>query len=583
MEYTYVADFETTSESQAEKDGYTSVWAVACMNVLTEEKTLLSNSLAEFMNWCSKDNTRHKTKTIYFHNLKFDGAFIVDFLLRKGFRHSTERKLYAGEFSTLISDTGVWYEIKVCYRHYGTRGVFTYFRDSLKKLPFSVGRIGKAFDVGAVKGEIDYNKYRKLPHTITTEEEEYIWNDVRIIARALKIQIRQGLDKMTIGSDAMSSFKSIIGKDKYNYLFPELDVTIDRDLRQSYKGGWVYLNPTYRDVVLYNVVQLDVNSLYPYSMHSPHLLPYGDPIYYEGEYVKDETYPLYIQYIMVSMTIKKDHLPTIQLKNNWRFSSTEYILDTGDEPIELALTSVDLQLLYDHYDIHYIEYLEGFKFMGVSGIFDEYIEYWGHIKETSEGALRELAKLMLNNLYGKYGTNPTKRNMIPYYDKKEQIVKYKKSEEFEDRTQYVAMASFITAYARNTTIRTAQSFYPHFVYSDTDSLKLVGITIEEVRERLEIHSTKLGAWDYEGTAFKFKALRPKTYVIEDEYKAVDITCAGLPNKARKGINFNDFTFGLKVDGKLQQRKVKGGVILRNTTFEIKPIRENAWQIEEKML
>ncbi len=114
MEYTYVADFETTSESQTEKDGYTSVWAVACMNVLTEEKTLLSNSLAEFMNWCSKDNTRHKTKTIYFHNLKFDGAFIVDFLLRKGFRHSTERKLYAGEFSTLISDTGVWYEIKVC-------------------------------------------------------------------------------------------------------------------------------------------------------------------------------------------------------------------------------------------------------------------------------------------------------------------------------------------------------------------------------------------------------------------------------------------------------------------------------------
>ena len=569
MEHTYVADFETTSELQVNIDGFTDVWAVACMNVLTEEKTLISNNITDFMNWASLDNHEHKTKTIYFHNLKFDGPFIIDFLLRKGFKHSTERKLYAKEFSTMISDTGTWYEIKVCYKHYGTRGVFTYFRDSYKKLPFSVERIGKAFDVGDVKGEIDYNKYRKQPYEMTEKEIEYIWSDVRIIARALKEQYKQGLDRMTIGSDAMNSFKEIITPDKYKYLFPQLDVIIDTDLRETYKGGWVYLKPEYSGVTLYNVVQLDVNSLFPYVMNSPHLLPYGEPIYFDGKYVEDENFPLYIQYINVRMTIKKDHLPTIQLKNNWRFVSTEYITDTGDEPIELALTSIDLKLLLDHYDIHEITYLEGFKFRATTGLFDEYIEYWSYIKETSTGVLRELAKLMLNNLYGKFGTNPKRKNKIPFYDFDEEVVKYTDSEEFETKTGYVAMASYITAHARNKTIRTAQMFYDNFVYADTDSIKLVNTSLEEVSKVLDIHPTKLGAWADEGTAFKFKALRPKTYIVEDEEGNPHITCSGLPKKARKDITFNTFDFGLMVDGKLQQRKVKGGVVLRNTTFEIK--------------
>ncbi len=569
MEYTYVADFETTSETQVKIDGFTAVWGVVCMNVLTEEKSFISNNLTDFMNWTSLDNNSHKTKTIYFHNLKFDGPFIVDFLLRNGFKHSTERKLYAKEFSTMISNTGVWYEIKVCYKHYGTRGVFTYFRDSYKKIPFSVERIGKAFDVGDVKGEIDYNKYRKQPYKMTDEEIEYMWSDVRIIARALKEQYKQGLDKMTIGSDAMGSFKEIITPDKYKYLFPQMDVTIDTDLREAYKGGWVYLKPEYSGVTLYNVVQLDVNSLYPYSMYSPHLLPYGEPIYFDGKYVEDKNYPLYIQYISVRMTLKKDHLPTIQIKNNWRFVATEYLTDTGDEPVELALTSIDLKLLLDHYDIHEITYLEGFKFRATTGLFDEYIDYWSSIKETSTGVLRELAKLMLNNLYGKFGTNPKRKNKIPYYDFDEEIVKYNDSEEFETKTSYVAMASYITAHARNKTIRTAQMFYDNFVYADTDSIKLVNTSLEEVSKVLDIHPTRLGAWADEGTAFKFKALRPKTYVVEDVEGNTDIKCSGLPKKARKNITFNAFDFGLVVDGKLQQRKVKGGVVLRNTTFEIK--------------
>ena len=99
--------------------------------------------------------------------------------------------------------------------------------------------------------------------------------------------------------------------------------------------------------------------------------------------------------------------------------------------------------------------------MGITGIFDEYIDYWYNIKNNSKDGVRELAKLMLNNLYGKFGTNPRFIPYIPTFIDGE--VKYLAGDEEERNSVYVPMASFITAYARNKTIRSAQKLYNHFV------------------------------------------------------------------------------------------------------------------------
>ena len=384
----YVADFETTTNPDDCR-----VWCFSITEIGNEENTYIGKDIHEFFTHIETLGSC----IIYFHNLAFDGQFIIYHLLTHEFTHTTEQKLKTKEFSTLISDDGVFYSIKVKLDRYQT----IEFYDSFKKLPFSVKRIAKDFGLTEQKGEIDYNKERPIGYELDEEEREYVTNDTIIVSKALKHQFDEGLTKMTIASDALNSFKEL---SKFNELFPVLDDATDEYVRHSYRGGWVYVNPIYQDVDLENLQVFDVNSLYPSRMYDCEL-PYGEPIYYQNEYVYDKEYPLYICRTRATFTLKEHHLPTIQIKNNYRFVGTEYITECTDYPVELILTSVDYNLFCDMYDIGYIEFIDGFKFKSIKGIFKDYIDKWNKIKmdNTGEGgrpALRTIAKLMLNSLYG---------------------------------------------------------------------------------------------------------------------------------------------------------------------------------------
>lgn len=129
-------------------------------------------------------------------------------------------------------------------------------------------------------------------------------------------------------------------------------------------------------------------------------------MFFEGQYKEDKVYPLYIQMISCEFKIKKNKIPTIQLKKSKIFMSNEYIRDSGDEPICLALTNVDLKLFFEQYDVINPKYISGWKFKAKEGIFKEYIDKWigRKIKASKEGnkGQRSLSKLMLNSLYGKF-------------------------------------------------------------------------------------------------------------------------------------------------------------------------------------
>ena len=84
-------------------------------------------------------------------------------------------------------------------------------------------------------------------------------------------------------------------------------------------------------------------------------MPIGEPILYQGKYVEDNVYPLYIQMISCAFELKKDKIPTIQIKHS-RFVDNEYITDSGIEPVALTLTSIDLKLFLEQYDIEYIKH-----------------------------------------------------------------------------------------------------------------------------------------------------------------------------------------------------------------------------------
>lgn len=69
---------------------------------------------------------------------------------------------------------------------------------------------------------------------------------------------------------------------------------------------------------------------------------------------------------------------------------------------------------------------------------------------------RTLAKLMLNSLYGKFATSLEVQSKIPFLGE-DNIIHYSLSEKEEKNGIYLPIACFITAYAREKTIRTSQA------------------------------------------------------------------------------------------------------------------------------
>ena len=567
---TLMADFETTTNPDDVR-----VWAGCAVDVDSLEVSFIGNDLDSFMAYLSNKNTK-----CYFHNLRFDGEFILYWLFTHGYvfdpgvdADGNRTPLKDKHFRCLITDDGLFYSLEVCFQRVSPKKYKKVtFYDSLKKLPFKVAVIAKAFELQQSKGEIDYRADRPIGYQMTDEEREYIETDCRIVAEALKIQLEQGLTKMTTASDALNWYKKMVGVDKFEKWFPVLPIELDADLRRSYKGGWVYMRPDRKNVRGLSGKQYDINSLYPWAMYEC-LLPYGYPMFFEGHPVKDEKYPLFIVHMKCTFELKPGHLPTLQLKNNRRYVETEYLTTSrvkvgrhwDNEPVEMWLTSVDYQLLLDHYELDDVTYINGFKFKGVVGMFKDYIDHWMHIKETTTGALRQLAKLMLNSLYGKFATNPKARKKYPYLDQETGVVKYRYSEYEERDPVYTAMGCFITAYARDKTIRSAQANYARFIYADTDSLKLEG---HEEPLGLEVHPTRLGAWKDEGDFTDSKWLRAKTYMVTVDGKT-KVTCAGMPDNVKEKVTYGNFCPGSTFTGKLMPRRYPGGIVLEDTTFTIK--------------
>lgn len=564
-----MADFETTVDPKDLR-----VWASCAVDIDKLEVVHLGHSIEEFFDFLKGKNT-----TVFFHNLKFDGEFLISYLLRNGYTYNPgvdaagkRLPLLDNEFTALITDDGLWYTLEVCFRRISPKKYEKVrFLDSLKRLPFKVAAIAKGFQLPMTKGEIDYKAHRPIGYRMTEEEKDYIIRDCMIVAQALKIQMEQGLTKMTTASNAMSSYKNMIGKGRFEKWFPVLPEVLDTNIRRSYRGGYTYLVPRFKNARGLYGKQYDVNSLYPWAMYDT-LLPYGYPVFFEGSPAKDEYYPLFIVRLLCRFQLKEGHLPTIQLKNTGRFADTEYLTShiskvgpvEDDDRVELVLTSVDLELFLEHYDVWDLDYLDGFRFKGIKGLFKEYIDYWMSIKENSTGAVRQLAKLQLNSLYGRFAMSTKGSRKKPQLDDND-IVEYEYLPEEHRDPVFTAMACFITAYARDKTIRSAQANYDRFIYADTDSLKLVGY---EDPVGLDVHPTRLGAWKDEGDFTDSKFIRAKTYMmtVDGETK---VTCAGMPDNVKLEVTYDNFHTGSTFFGKLVPRRYPGGVILEETDFTIR--------------
>lgn len=550
----FTADLETTTNPNDCRP-----WALGICSIEDKPRFWYANNL-DFLFEFSK---RHKNATFYFHNLKFDGEFIFAYLFEHDFSLVKNKKdLCQNTFNTLISDRGQFYSILICIDN---NNIITIY-DSLKILPFSVSDVSKAFNLPIKKLELDYSKERPVGHILSGDEIDYLKTDVEIMALALNTLFKQKLKKMTQGSNALYDYKKIIGNKRFLRNFPRLPYPIDMDIRQSYRGGFTYCNPNFKLKELGEGIVLDVNSLYPSVMYYNNL-PYGEPIFFEGKYQCDDFYNLYIQTIRCNFELRPNHIPTIQIKHSNLFVQTEYLSSSNGEDVVLCLTSVDLKLFLEHYNVYNLEYISGWKFKSTNKLFKDYIDKWTKIKIESSlngnKPMRTLAKLMLNALYGKFGLNPNVQSKWPVYDNGE--IKYALGDKKIRAPIYIPVASFITAYARYKTITSAQSVYDRFIYADTDSLHLLGA---ELPDNLEIDDVKLGAWKLENSFTRAKFLRQKTYIEEIDGE-LNITCAGMPKNCYQHVTWENFKPGTSYSGKLLPKHVKGGIVLADVDFTIK--------------
>ena len=650
-----VGDFETTVFNG---QTYTEVWASALVEIGSEDVTILTGIEKTFEYLKSQDCNL----IIYYHNLKFDGEFWLSYIinhtdLELAYQFDSadslsgcwekQKKMKNNSYEYVISDLGQWYSITIKVNNHTIE-----LRDSLKLIPLSVKEIGKAFKTKHQKLDMEYEGYRYSGCEITQQEREYIANDVLVIKEALELFFAEGHNKLTIGSCCMSEFKKMYPCGDYEKLFPDLtefylnpdkygEETADEYIRKSYRGGWCYLVKGKENKIKKNGTTADVNSLYPSMMSSEsgNRYPVGKPTFWVGDIpeqaLKSNMY--YFVRISTRFKIKKNMLPFIQIKHSLLYKSTE-ILETSDfrdrktgqysryyrtpdgeihdTNVTLTLTMTDFELLKEHYNLYDLKIISGCYFYTAIGLFDEYINKYKKIKMESKGGKRTIAKLFLNNLYGKLASSTSSNYKVAVADESG-IIHYGVVPDNSKKAGYIAIGSAITSYARNFTIRAAQKNYygvnkRGFIYADTDSIHC-DLQPSEFKG-IKVDDNNFCCWKLESGWDIGYFVRAKTYiehVTGENQKSIknpyyNVKCAGMPQRpkdlfvssltgeriiqisekeSREIIpqteeeedflktkrEITDFKEGLQVPSKLKPHRINGGVILENEMYTMRPI------------
>ena len=650
-----MGDFETTVyEGQTS----TEVWASALVELYSDDVKLF-HSLQDTIDYLYtfKENCK-----VYYHNLKFDGSYIVYHFLHNlkykqayiktddeqgsNYKWIEENEMENDSFKYLISTKGMWYSITVKHNN-----KYYIFQDSLKLLPFSVKQVGKGFNTKHQKLDMEYKGLRYAGCNITEEEQRYIKNDVLVIKEALEAMYDRGHTATTIGSCCLSEYKSIMGRFDYKSFFPNLyEIPLDKEsygyenageyIRRSYRGGWCYLVPAKANKILQHGCTADVNSLYPsvMSSQSGSVYPIGKPTFgkgsvppwitREGKFGKNY---FYFVRIRTRFYLKNGYLPFIQIKGNplydqrenlttsdyWNKKQKKYFKFIEDingniipTKVEMVLTMMDYELIKKHYNLEELEELDYCYFNAMSGIYDTYIYKYREIKQTTDNPVeKQLAKLFLNNLYGKMAMTTDSSFKIAYI-KENGALGYLPVAENNKTPGYIACGSAITSYARCFTITAAQTNYhgpknPGFIYADTDSIHC-DLDPKDIKG-IEVDDKKFCCWKLESTWDEAIFVRQKTYIehiTHENLKPIDkpyysVKCAGMPDKCKdlfiRSLDANpltqqeeekysdeekdflstqrtlyDFKVGLQIPGQLKSRNIPGGVLLVEQDYTMLP-------------
>lgn len=552
-------------------------------------------SLDEF--WCKLCEV--PVKYLYFHNLKFDESYFANPLLAHGeISLSNGWKLNIREDTRSMSDKGKLYEITYDLSGPKKKDHRTIkMRDSAKIYNMSLRKLGESF--GLAKGNEATTK------GITPELLDYCLNDSMILMKAMVFYFNM-CRRETKGRKMFGWLTA--ARTTYELCFMHLEEQYGEDqlaqwfvkdghpkwLRECYKGASPLMDKSLKCVQLNDVCVLDVNSMYPTQM-CQQLLPVGRPVPikdYEIDY-----HPLWVAMCHIEAKVKQGKRACYLVK---RRQNDDVLLDHIEwDGLPQFITSVDWQMIKENYDVVDVEFKEIWAYEGKRGILEEYIMKWMNIKidskKSGDKAMELFSKLMMNSLYGKFGSRTGEEMESAGYviNEKGALRKvevpskhrdFKGTDAVSKYGYYLPFATFITAYARKMLVDAINVLgWDHVHYTDTDSMHTHNITKEDACDKLTsngfmIDKTKLGAFDVENENVLGKYIDNKEYCLfaktDMVYKGKPVK-AGYPIKAVfagstggwEGMHIDSLTLQTKLT-QLRSYNVRGGVMLMDSEHEL---------------
>ena len=464
----FFADFETTTynSKQYQEEGHTNVWMWAIMDQKNGIK--IGCTLDEFMNFILQDG---KNKIIYFHNLSFDGDFIIKWLFRNYPKNFKQDYQFTTENYEVVNQVPKynWFSFfkngnKIYNIDWAVRKkirdrimkVKIQFRCSYNLMPSSIDSLGKSFKINKMdeeeinnlilKGYIKEKKefydlggyYVHDDPYLRNVFVSYIKRDVMIAKTAFlnyketvestKDAINNKYKKQDVHLQKILTTASLVQKLVKNNIWnnEHLHTSVKKGLkihsyeqyalmRKFYSGGFTQFNPLYHNKVFDKKgFSIDINSSYPWAMTQP--LPYGELL----EEIPENTQN-YLTYCIVKMRykIKSKYINFICLKNKTEKQVRYSMHGSG----EFYFLLDELEFYKKVYDIEIIEikYLYARCFTFLKPFIEEYYRLKSESSANGQAALTTTYKLLLNSLYGSFA----KKAMYPmgiwmekrFYDK----------------------------------------------------------------------------------------------------------------------------------------------------------------------
>lgn len=600
----WVADFETCDmwePSSPDEIPHQRVWLAGIMN-LADMKMKYFTSLDDFMKFIiSKQDNKHRE--IAFHNLKFDGSFIIPWLFEHGYIHVTG-KPGPKQFSTLIDERNNWYSITIQVN----KRIKVLIWDSLKLFPTALEYLHEFYHTPTRKIIEDnefYNQIRPVDHIPTEQEIKYLENDLRVLAETLKEHIKYyGLTfKKTQAGQSFYNFEKAFPH--WRYRFPALSVEEDELIRHAYWGGISYVNPKIAGKDIYGIDVFDINSSYPYQL-ATRKIPYGKPILKTGQALHPDMSKFWVAEAIVRFKLKEHHIPCIPTKAiiEGRPITSEKWLSDSCGVVKIRFSCIDYLTILDSYNFEIISWEWAIHWAWkvhkeirefINNNNDIKVKYKKLAQQTEDEGLKaeyltkaNHAKIDNNAFYGKFGEEIIKRGKTPHFDRDKGVIyKVDRVEEVPDnKKKFLPVAIATTSWGRYQLVTTANRIGKYFLYCDTDSIHIKSECKDELLKHIKLDKTELGAWSHEGHFDRGRYLRSKCYYEERYGEPAEVTIAGLPadrhsgarSKKRSCITWENFHIGYVVpaekSNKFRSVRTPTGVKLVPVAFEIKEVANN---------